>query len=311
MAFDLFIALCLAFLVPVAHGHGFVHFVANSGQNYTGWNPFVDPYAQPVPSRVVRKIPSDGPVADVSGPDIACNTGGETGTSVLADTPAGSGVTFQWVYWPSDHLGPVSTYMTSCNDDCSSFDASSAKWFKLDADGYDNGTFASQKLMDNNFQWTSTIPAALAPGQYLMRHEIIALHSTGDPQYYPSCTQVNVTGNGSGVPSDQYLVAIPGLYNGVQWPDIYNNFQGLTLPGPPVVELGQGSTASADPSSTAPSSTSASRTTASSASQTTAISSVPAASSTPLSSAPKSTGQCSLSRKRALGRRHSLPARFH
>ncbi|TFY73556.1 hypothetical protein EWM64_g10456 [Hericium alpestre] len=145
-------------------------------------------YASPVPARVVREIPSDGPVADVSAPDIACNKGGEAGTPLVANVTAGSQVTFQWEYWPADHLGPVSTYMTSCNGDCTSFDASNARWFKLDAEGYDNGQFASAKLIADNFSWNSTVPAALADGQYLMRHEIIALHSTGDPQYYPSCT---------------------------------------------------------------------------------------------------------------------------
>jgi hypothetical protein len=39
-----------------------------------------------------------------------------------------------------DHQGPVSTYMASCDGDCTSFSASNAKWFKLDAGGYDPDT---------------------------------------------------------------------------------------------------------------------------------------------------------------------------
>ena len=38
-----------------------------------------------------------------------------------------------------------------------------------------------------------TIPSDLAPGQYLIRHEIIALHlatQLGGAEFYPSCTQV-------------------------------------------------------------------------------------------------------------------------
>ncbi|KAI0051245.1 lytic polysaccharide monooxygenase [Auriscalpium vulgare] len=322
----LYILISLATLLPPVKGHGFVHFVSSNGQNYTGWNPFVDPYADPIPSRVIRKIPSDGPVSDVSNPDIACNEGGETGTSSLASASAGAPVTFQWTYahYSADHLGPVSTYMASCDGDCSAFSAPGAKWFKLDAEGYDNGEFASQKLMANNFQWTSTIPASLAPGQYLIRHEIIALHSTGDPQYYPSCTQVNVTGGGSGVPSDASLVSIPGLYDGVQWPDIYNNFQGLTLPGPPVVQLSDGSTTDPGTASAPPSSSSvftssidlpysASQTTVSSVTPpTTTLAASSATAPTATSSPTSSSGQCTLSRKRrSFDKRHEVIGRTH
>lgn len=36
----------------------------------------------------------------------------------------------------ADHQGPVSTYMTSCDGDCTTFSAAGARWFKLDAAGY-------------------------------------------------------------------------------------------------------------------------------------------------------------------------------
>lgn len=39
-----------------------------------------------------------------------------------------------------DHQGPVSTYMASCDGDCTGFSANNAKWFKLDAGGYDPET---------------------------------------------------------------------------------------------------------------------------------------------------------------------------
>ena len=50
----------------------------------------------------------------------------------------------------SDHLGPVSTYMTSCNGDCTKFNnPSGAQWFKVDAAGYDSSKkqWASDKLI--------------------------------------------------------------------------------------------------------------------------------------------------------------------
>ena len=49
--------------------------------------------------------------------------------------------------WPSDHLGPVTTFMASCNGDCSTFQASDGKWFKIDEGGYTNGQWASSKLI--------------------------------------------------------------------------------------------------------------------------------------------------------------------
>ncbi|GAB1524213.1 hypothetical protein RhiTH_007366 [Rhizoctonia solani] len=50
------------------------------------------------------------------------------------------------------------------------------------------------------------------PGNYLMRLEILALHSAGSPQFYPSCTQLKVTGGGDGAPGESELVSIPGVY---------------------------------------------------------------------------------------------------
>ncbi|KDQ53476.1 glycoside hydrolase family 61 protein [Jaapia argillacea MUCL 33604] len=248
--------LFLWLFIPIVVGHGFVHTVAIGNKDYPGWSPFSDPYASPLPQRIVRKIPSDGPIEDAKSANISCNAGGETGTPVVAEVAAGTTVTFDWSYWPSDHLGPVSTYMTSCNSNCSSFDVSGAKWFKIDAAGYDNGQWASAKLIADNFLWNSTVPEALAPGQYLMRHEIVALHTVGAPQFYPSCTQVEITGSGSGKPASQDLVAIPGVYDDTQWPDIYTNFGTFAIPGPEVVNLGGGGSSPSSASSTASSSTS-------------------------------------------------------
>ncbi|KAL0956357.1 hypothetical protein HGRIS_002507 [Hohenbuehelia grisea] len=230
------LALTAFLLFPTVYSHGFVHNVVANGETFPGWFPFDDPTKVPVPDKVVRKVKSDGPVPG-NDPDIACGIGGQTGTKVIADADAGSQVAFQWAYWPGDHLGPVSTYMTSCNGDCTTFDVTGARWFKIDAAGYDNGQWASAKLIADGSSWTSTIPAGLAPGQYLLRHEIIALHSIGQPQYYPSCAQVRVGGAGTGVPSDASFVSFPGLYDNVTFPDIYTDFGSFTIPGPPLVSF--------------------------------------------------------------------------
>lgn len=65
-----------------------------------------------------------------------------------------------------------------------------------------------------NEGYTYTIPPCLAPGSYLVRHEIIALHSAwaaGEAQFYPSCHQLTVSGSGTVVPTEG-LVSFPGAY---------------------------------------------------------------------------------------------------
>lgn len=104
--------------------------------------------------------------------------------------------------------------------------------------GYNNQTnaWATQKMFDDGNTWTSIIPKCLAPGEYLVRHEIIALsdaYKTGGCQFYvripdgcgnsagvhvilipryeiqPSCAQVTVVGKGTVNPTGY---ALPGIY---------------------------------------------------------------------------------------------------
>ncbi|KAF8894075.1 glycosyl hydrolase family 61-domain-containing protein [Infundibulicybe gibba] len=226
-----FLVFTLFFSTRTVNGHGYVHSVIANGQTYPGWNPFSDPYTT-TPPKIVRKVLNDGFVA-AGDPDLACHHGGKQGTGAVAEAAAGSQVTFQWSYWPSDHQGPVSTYMASCNGDCTTFSTDGAKWFKLDAAGYfdSDRQWAADKLRANNNSWVSTIPAGLAPGQY------VTTKNHHRPQFYPSCSQLKVTGTGNGQPSQQDVVSIPELYNGVKFPNIYTDFGSFTIPGPPPITL--------------------------------------------------------------------------
>jgi hypothetical protein len=61
-----------------------------------------------------------------------------------------------------------------------------------------------------------TLPSNITPGGYLVRHEIIALHlatQMGGAEFYPSCSQLSIGGNGTGVPSSSELVTLPGAYH--------------------------------------------------------------------------------------------------
>jgi len=241
-------ATLLATVTYVA-AHGYVQSVTADGQTESGWLPFTDPFMQPVPTRAIRRIPNDGPVTDISNTDIACNQGGNVGTNKTFDVNAGSDMIFQWTNWPNDHKGPLTTFMASCNGDCSSFTASDGKWFKIDQGGYSNGQWASDKLIANDNRWTSTIPAGLASGQYLVRYEIVALHSVGKPQYYPGCVQVSVKNGGADQPSASDLTSLPGMYNGFNWPNIYvDNLDGFVVAGPNVVSFAGNSSSDPAPS---------------------------------------------------------------
>jgi Auxiliary Activity family 9 (formerly GH61) len=112
--------------------------------------------------------------------------------------------------------------MYKCAGAFSACDGSGAGWFKIDEAGFhgdgakvflDTETPSGwdiAKLVGGNKQWTSTIPAGLAPGNYLIRHELIALHQANAPQFYAECAQLVVTGSGTAQPDASHKAAIPG-----------------------------------------------------------------------------------------------------
>ena len=127
------------------------------------------------------------------------------------------------------------TYLASCGSTtCDNFDSRTAKWFKIDQVGRDSsGNWVQQQIsqflslfspcawshapytVDGNV-YTTNLPKNLAPGEYLVRHEIIALHlatQKGKAEFYPSCQQIKVGGSGTGVPSQDELLSFPGAYS--------------------------------------------------------------------------------------------------
>jgi hypothetical protein len=113
-------------------------------------------------------------------------------------------------------------WMYKCAGSFSSCDGSGAEWFKIDEGGFhgdgvkvflDTETGSGwdiAKLVGGNKSWSSKIPAGLAPGNYLIRHELIALHQANNPQWYAECAQIVVTGSGTAQPDSSYKAAIPG-----------------------------------------------------------------------------------------------------
>jgi len=56
----------------------------------------------------------------------------------------------------------------------------------------------------------ATIPKSTPSGEYLLRVEQMALHMPNQPQIYLACSQIKITGGGSGNPGP--LVTLPGAY---------------------------------------------------------------------------------------------------
>ena len=112
--------------------------------------------------------------------------------------------------------------MTSCGSSCTTFNASEGKWFKIAERGLLTGTVREGMWAQREFStwdgdgtdlWTEMIPRGLKRGEYLIRHEIVALHIANRPQFYPQCAHLVVRGDGEDEPGEEYLTRIPGLWS--------------------------------------------------------------------------------------------------
>lgn len=172
-------------------------------------------------------------------PDIICHKGA-TNAQTSATVAAGGQVSLEWTAWPSSHHGPVIDYLAKCSGNCETADKTALEFFKIDEGGLIDdstvpGTWASDQLIANNNTWTVTIPSDIAPGNYVLRHEIIALHSAGTvngAQNYPQCINLEITGSGTATPSGVLGTALytetdPGIEI-----NIYQSLSTYVFPGP-------------------------------------------------------------------------------
>ncbi|KAJ4398019.1 hypothetical protein N0V85_006394 [Neurospora sp. IMI 360204] len=228
--------------VSLVAAHGYVDNATIGGQFYQFYQPYQDPYMGTAPERISRKIPGNGPVEDITSLAIQCNADSAP-AKLHAPAAAGSTVTLRWTIWPDSHVGPVITYMARCPDTgCQNWTpgASDAVWFKV-KEGGRTGTsnvWADTPLMTAPANYEYTIPSCLKPGYYLVRHEIIALHSAytyPGAQFYPGCHQLQVTGSGTKTPSSG-LVSFPGAYKSTDPGITYDAYKATTytIPGPAV-----------------------------------------------------------------------------
>ncbi|KAJ5332489.1 hypothetical protein MYU51_019113 [Penicillium brevicompactum] len=234
-----------------------------------------------------------------SGNDIICHKDATPG-AISADVKAGGKVELQWTDWPESHHGPVITYLANCNGDCSSVDKTALEFFKIDEAGLIDdsnvpGTWASDNLISANNSWTVTIPSSIAAGNYVLRHEIIALHSAGESngaQNYPQCLNLKVTGGGSDKPTGTKGTALYKNTDAGILVNIYTSMDSYEIPGPALYS------GASSGSSTAAASTAASTAAATTAAPVASASSVSAA---PIQS-PSSFSHPQYSRTRTISR---------
>ncbi|KAF9870646.1 glycosyl hydrolase family 61 [Colletotrichum karsti] len=257
----------------------------------------------------IRSPPNNNPVKDITSKDIVCNADPSAKDSFAA-VKAGSKLEFEWYhntrnddYIDGSHKGPLQTYIAKYTEG----DGTGAIWTKIAEEKYD-GTWPVTKMIANKGKSQAvTLPADLAGGKYLIRHEIIAHHesdttydvnSARGAQFYPSCIQIEVTGSGSAVPPQNFDFQTGYKYSdsGIHF-NLYND-DATTYKAPgPEVWTG-GSSSGGNDSSPAPTTTAAAASSAAAtpttlatqvASSAAAVTSAPAVATTSAAAAPSAT----------------------
>ena len=187
-------------------------------------------------------------------PDIICHVGATPGQVSLTVAP-GESVGLQWTDWPVGHHGPVVNYLANCQGKCEDVDKTKLQFNKVDerglihpnpnfpidkfSDGHAVGFWAADELRENGNKIWFKVPEWVAPGNYVLRHELLALHAASSVglgiQHYPQCINLIITGSGSDnleggtLGTDLYRRDQPGVVV-----DIYSNPGEYTVPGPAV-----------------------------------------------------------------------------
>lgn len=240
------LALAGAILASKAAAHGIVQGFATDGQYQEGYI-LNDYYTKQNTGEAPKKAgwyeeATDNGFVSPSAygeADIICHKNAEN-AALTGTVAAGGKVDFYWTAWPESHIGPVLTYVANCgtaDDACSTVDKTTLKWVKIDEAGIDldTQTWAATDLIANNNTWSVTVPDSLAPGPYVFRHEIIAMHgagSEGGAQNYPFCINIAVTGSGTESPEGTLGTA---LYTSTDPGILFNPYTTLTeytIPGP-------------------------------------------------------------------------------
>ena len=248
---SLTIAAVAAPLLRLAAAHGHVSGVSvNGGSVIAGANPnwYYLPADQRANTPGWRALNQDNGFVEPNNfgtSDVACHKSATPGQTYI-EAKAGDMLKIFWDTWPDTHKGPVLNYMAPCNGDCTSASAGSLAFVKLSQgaliSGNNPGNWVTDTLIRDNFSSDFKIPTTLAAGNYVLRHEIIALHAAGSPngaQAYPQCLNVKITSGGSNTLSGGtrgsalYKATDPGIVF-----SLYDSFSSYPIPGPPLNAAG-------------------------------------------------------------------------
>ena len=199
----------------------------------------------------------DSPISLVTSADMTCGFLPAANNPANRRCPIAAGATIglQWHHQssaPSDdivdpsHVGPIIVYLAKSNTGAGNV------WFKIYEDGYANGKWAVDRLLANGGRVDVRIPSDIAPGSYLLRGELIALHgayAVNGVQPYVGCVELTISGSGTANPAG---VAFPGYYTN-QDPgmlfDLYKPYTSYPIPGPALYRGGSSSSSSGTPTS--------------------------------------------------------------
>jgi cellulase len=236
-------ALLTALSATRVAAHGTVlNFVIN-GLSYEGFDIGVFPYESDPPKIAAWTTPNTAngfiSPSQYNSSDIICHENA-TNAQGYATVAAGDSISLQWSTWPDSHHGPVIDYLANCGDDCTTVDKTTLEFFKIDGVGLIDdtdvpGTWADDELIDANSTWLVTIPTTIAPGNYVLRHEIIALHgaeSEDGAQNYPQCFNLQVTGSGTDSPAGTLGTELYTEDEAGILVNIYSSLSTYTVPGP-------------------------------------------------------------------------------
>lgn len=226
-----------------AHGH--ISNVVINGVSYEGYDsPRFSGQANPpnVFGWTIDQRDNGFVLPDAFGsPDIICHRSAVPAKSHV-EIKAGDTMSLQWTEWPASHKGPVVDFLANCNGPCETVDKTKLEFFRIDGVGLIQqgtpGLYGADVLLENNSTWQVQIPKNLAPGNYVLRHDIIALHSANSQngaQAYPQCLNLKVTGSGTQKPAGVlgtklYNAADPGIFV-----NIYTNSLDYKIPGPTLI----------------------------------------------------------------------------
>ncbi|KAI6254488.1 hypothetical protein MCOR28_007763 [Pyricularia oryzae] len=226
-----------ATLLPgLALAHSHIPYIIINGEQFPGHVPKTTNNPPNIVGWTANNT-DDGPVNATlySDPDIICHRAATPATA-HAPVRAGDSIHIQWNGWPASHVGPALTYLARCEGQggCAGVDKQALSFFKiddsapalLDQSSGPPGRWASDVVIANNNSWTVTVPKGTAPGAYVMRHELIALHFAarkGGAQNYPLCLNLWVLGQEDGAEGASWRAGALGYGQGVPATDMYRS----------------------------------------------------------------------------------------